>query len=140
MIVLDTNVISELMRENPNPVMHAWLDDQRTQTLFSTTVNEAEILSGIAVLPAGKRKNRLLDAAERVFGKLFANRILPFDRSAAATYAEIASRRQAIGQPISHFDAQIAAIALSRNAAVATRNAKDFKNIGIDVIDPWRHS
>ena len=140
MIILDTNVISELMRDNPHPVMLAWLNGQLTRTLFSTTVNEAEILSGIAVLPEGKRRNRLAVAASHTFEKLFANRILPFDSSAAIAYAEIASERRASGQPISHFDAQIAAITRSRNAVIATHNAKDFINIGIDVIDPWQNS
>lgn len=140
MIILDTNVISELMRENPNPTMLAWLDEQHIQSLFSTTVNEAEILSGISVLPAGKRQAQLSVVADQVFEKLFASRILPFDRSAATTYAEIASERRASGQPISQFDAQIAAIARSRNAAIATHNTKDFINVGIDVIDPWQNS
>ena len=138
MIILDTNVISELMRENPDPTMLAWLDGQHAQSLFSTTVSEAEILSGISVLPAGKRQAQLSVVAEQVFERLFANRILPFDQNAAATYAEIASERRASGQPISQFDAQVAAIARSRNAIIATHNTKDFINTGIDVIDPWQ--
>ena len=140
MVILDTNVISELMRENPNPIMLSWLDGQYAQSLYSTTVNEAEILYGISILPSGKRKNQLSVIAERVFAKVFGNRIVPFDRNAAATYAEIFSERRASGQPIDPLDAQIAAITRSRNAIIATRNTKDFANIGIDVIDPWQGS
>ncbi|MCY3852090.1 MAG: type II toxin-antitoxin system VapC family toxin [Gammaproteobacteria bacterium] len=137
MIILDTNVISELMRDSPHPIMLTWLNEQPSRALFSTAVNEAEILSGIAVLPEGKRRNRLAVAASHVFEKLFVNRILPFDSSAAIAYAEIASERRASGHPISHFDAQVSAIARSRNAAIATRNTKDFENTGLHVINPW---
>ena len=140
MVILDTNVISGLMRENPDPTMLAWLDGQYARSLFSTTVNEAEILYGISLLPAGKRRDRLSVVARKVFEEVFGNRIVPFDRNAAAAYAEIFSERRASGQPIDPLDAQIAAIARSRNAAIATRNTKDFVNAGIDVIDPWQSS
>lgn len=140
MIILDTNVISELMRDNPDSATLAWVDAQQSQTLYTTTVNEAEILSGIALLPAGKRRNRLAITAAQTFTRLFSERLLPFDHDAAIAYAEIVSERSAAGCPVSQFDAQISAIAHSRKASIATRNDKDFRGMGLRIINPWRHS
>ena len=126
MFVLDTNIVSELMKEYPNPEVLAWLNRQRTNTLFLTAITEAEIRTGIAIMPDGKRRRALLAAAERAFGVFFAERILPFDREAAQAYAVIAAKRRASGHPISQADCQIAAIARSRGASVATRDADDF--------------
>ena len=95
MIVLDTNVVSELMRTTPEPEVLAWLDDQPTSTLFVTTITEAEILTGIAILPDGRRRRGLTGAAERAFGVFFAERILSFDSAAAHAYASIAAARRA---------------------------------------------
>ena len=140
MIVLDTNVVSELMRTTPQPEVLAWLDDQPTSTLFVTTITEAEILTGIAILPDGRRRRDLTAAVERAFGVLFAERILSFDSAAAHAYASIAAARRAAGNPISQADCEIAAIARSQGASVATRDVKGFRDCGIEVVNPWLHT
>ena len=137
MIVLDTNVVSEFMRDHPRPEVLAWLDQQLANTLFVTAVTEAEVRSGIALLPSGRRRRGLAAAAERAFGVLFAERILPFDSAAAREFAVIAADRRAAGRPISQADCQIAAIARSRGARVATRNVDDFAGCGVEVMNPW---
>lgn len=140
MNVLDTNVISELMRDNPHPAVLAWLDSQLTSNLFVTAITEAEILTGIAILPPGKRRTRLMEAARRTFNILYAGRILPFDSEAANIYAIISAERRTAGQPISQADCQIAAIARSQEAVVATRNVVDFEGTGVKIINPWKTS
>ena len=137
MFVLDTNVVSELMRDRPDSRVIAWLDDQPTSDLYVTAITEAEIRAGIAFLPAGGRRRGLTGAAEHAFGVLFAERILPFDSDAAREYAGIASNRRTTGRPISQADCMIAAIARSRGASVATRDASGFDECGIDVVNPW---
>ena len=137
MVLLDTNVVSELMLASPNQDVLAWVDNQPSRELFVTAVTEAEIRTGIAFLPEGARRQGLLDAVERILGDLFADRVLPFDSAAARAYAEIAAARRAAGRPMSQSDCQIAAIALSRGMAVATRNVRDFSETGVDVTDPW---
>ena len=137
MIVLDTPIVSELMRDRPRADVLGWLDEQPTRALFVTAVTEAEVLTGIAILPEGRRKRILADAAARAFGGLLSGRVLPFDSAAAQTYSVIAADRRAAGRPISQSDGQIAAIARSRNMAIATRNVRDFEDMGIDLIDPW---
>ena len=140
MNVLDTNVISELMRDNPHPPVLAWLDSQLASNLFVTAITEAEILTGIAILPAGKRRTSLMEAARRTLNVLYAGRVLPFDSKAANVYATIFAERRAAGQPISQADCQIAAIARSQEAIVATRNVVDFEGTGVKVINPWKTS
>ena len=137
MILLDTNVVSELMRGSPEPAVVAWLDNQPVGSLFVTAVTEAEIRAGVAFLPSGERRLHLVDAVERAFGVLFGERILPFDSDAARAYAGIAAARRAAGRPISQADCQIAAIARSRSASVATRDASGFAGCGIEVKNPW---
>ena len=137
MIVLDTNVISEIMRFEPDTKVLEWLDSQPTATLFTTAITEAEIRAGIAFLPPGRRKAGLVLAAEQAFYTLFVGRVLPFDSRAALAYADIAAGRRAAGRPISQPDCQIAAIARSHEASVATRDAQGFALCGIGVIDPW---
>ncbi len=137
MFVLDTNVVSELMREAPAPRVRAWLDAQLTSDLFITAITEAEIRTGIALLPDGERQRGLNAAAERAFGVLFAERILPFDSDAAQAYAVIAVARRAAGHPISQADCQIAAIARSRGAPVVTRDVDGFQGSGVEVVNPW---
>ena len=137
MVVLDTNVVSELMRDDPHADVLVWLDDQPTRELFVTAVTEAEVRTGIAFLPKGRRRRGIAEAADRAFGGLFAGRVLPFDSEAARAYAEIAATCRAAGRPVSQADGQIAAIARSRGMAVATRNVRDFADMGIDLIDPW---
>ena len=139
MIVFDTNVISEFMKDNPNQMVLDWFDAQSTNDLFVTTVTEAEILTGIALLPDGRRKNNLLEFADNIFTSLFIGRVLVFDSNAANIYAEIFAQRYAAGRPISQADCQIAAIARSHGAAVATRNVTDFEGIDVELINPWTH-
>ena len=137
MLVLDTNVICELMRPKPDASVVAWVGACPGGSLFTTTVTEAELRYGLALLPAGTRRQRLIDAFDHMMAEDFVRRILPFDRSAARAYADIVVGRRLSGHPIAQFDAQIAAIARSRDAGVVTRNERDFSDCGIDVINPW---
>ena len=137
MVLLDTNVVSELMRAVPNAEVLAWMDALPARELFVSAVTEAEVRTGFAILPAGARRRGLADASERTLGGLFAGRVLPFDSGAARAYAGIAAASRAAGRPISQSDCQIAAIARSRGMAVATRNVRDFSETGVEVIDPW---
>lgn len=139
MIVLDTNVVSELLRPRPDGAVEAWLADQPPASIFTTTITEAEILYGLRLLPDGKRKQELLAAIEPIFAEDFAGRVLPFDEDAADAYATLAVARRLAGRPISQFDAQIGSIAASRGAAIATRNVSDFADIGVAVINPWAY-
>ena len=138
MIVLDTNVLSELMRREPSPTVIAWIEARATTSLFTTTITQAEILYGIRLMPSGKRRSEIEEAAREMFRADFAGRVLSFDQDVAQAYAKIAASRRQAGQPITQFDAQIAAIALSRDGVVATRNIADFEGCGPDLIDPWR--
>lgn len=137
MIVLDTNVLSEEMRTQPEPKVHAWLQSQNPTSLFTTAVTEAELLYGVAVLPDGRRKSELAAAVQRI-ATLFAGRILPFDSAAAVELAAILSLRKQMGRPIGSHDAQIAAVARSRGMSVATRDFADFAGCGVELIDPWK--
>jgi predicted nucleic acid-binding protein len=136
MIVLDTNVISELMRREPAPRVMAWIAEQPMAGVFTTTLTQAEIFYGLALLPEGRRRDDLLAAARPMFDVDLAGRVLPFDTEAALVYPEIAARQQG-GKPIGQIDAQIAAIVRSRGARLATRNVRDFIDCGITVVDPW---
>ena len=137
MIILDTNVLSELMRPSPAPRVAAWLASQATPSVFTTSVTQAEILHGLLLLPSGRRRTALEAAVESIFKEDFGGRILAFGSDAALPYALIASERRRAGRPISHFDAQIAAIAYCARATVATRNVSDFEGCGVKVVDPW---
>lgn len=137
MVVLDTNVVSELMRVTPSAEVLAWMDELPRRELFVTAVTEAEVRTGVAILPDSARRRGLADAAERAFGSLFAGRVLPFDSDAARVYADIVAASRAAERPVSQSDCQIAAIARSRDMAVATRNVWDFSETGVEVIDPW---
>ncbi len=137
MIVLDTNVISELMRAQPHPGVVAWVAAQSRATLYTTTITQAEILYGLAALPSGRRRAALAAAAEAMFAEDLAERVLPFDRAAAACYADIVSSRRRAGNPIEAFDALIAATALSTGADIATRDTAGFADCGLTLIDPW---
>ena len=138
MIVLDTNVISELMRATPAAVVVRWVNARQATSLYVTSITQAEILHGIQLLPRGKRRDAIAAAAAEVFDQDFAGRVLPFGSDAAVAYAGIAVARRRAGRPISGFDAQIAAIASTHGADLATRNVADFDGCGLDVIDPWR--
>jgi predicted nucleic acid-binding protein len=137
-IVLDTNVLSELMRPEPAEPVVAWVSSQTATSQYTTTITQAEILYGILLLSAGKRRTRLLAAAEAMFAEDFAGRVLGFGSDAAPLYARIAAERRRLGRPISHFDAQIAAIARANGAKVVTRNMADFRGCGVELIDPWK--
>jgi predicted nucleic acid-binding protein len=136
-ILLDTNVISELMRPQPDPAVVGWIAAQHGATLCTTSINKAEILYGIAALPRGRRRTALLAAAEAVFDEDLDDRVLPFDGTCAARYAEIVIARNRAGRRIEAFDALIAATALAAGAALATRDIGDFEGIGLALIDPW---
>jgi predicted nucleic acid-binding protein len=137
MIVLDTNVLSETLRPRPADSVKRWMAAQTAATLYTTAITQAEILYGVALLPSGRRKTALQEIVTGLFEQDFFGRVLPFDSAAAKSFSEIAAIRRKLGRPISDFDAQIAAIAHSRGAGVATRNINDFSNCGIDVISPW---
>ena len=140
MIVLDTNVISELMRPEPDAGVLAWVAGQPRAMLYATSISQAEILSGIAMLPEGRRRTALGAAAEAIFAEDLAGRILPFDSAACIHYARIVSKRRAAGSPIDAFDAMIAATTLAAGASVATRDTNGFEGCGVAVIDPWKVS
>jgi toxin FitB len=137
MIILDTNVISELMRPKPSAQVATWVAQQPGTELFTTSITEAEIFYGIELLGRGKRREGLLAAAEGMFSEDFAGRVFVFDSDAARVFAKIGAARRALGRPISHADAQIAALAQVRGAKLATRNVDDFEDCGIEVVDPW---
>lgn len=136
MIVLDTNVLSELTRPAPAAAMTEWLDLQAKSELVTTAVSAAEMLAGVARLPPGKRRANLAATVAAVLG-VFDDRMLSFDGRAAAEYAEIAASRIRKGRPIGILDAHIAAICRARGAVLATRNVKDFEGVGVEVVNPW---
>jgi predicted nucleic acid-binding protein len=136
-IVLDTNVVSELMRAGPSPVVEGWVRGRSASELRTTSVTLAEVGYGIARLPDGHRKALLKAAAVAVFGA-FPEQVLAFDAAAAREYGEVIDRRDRVGAPIDGFDAQIACICRAHDAALATRNLKDFADTGIALIDPWQ--
>lgn len=137
MFLIDTNVISELMRATPAPSVLSWFSTQDPSTLYLSAVTEAELRTGIAILPAGQRRDGLKAALDATIAEDFEGRILPFDTDAAKTYAEIAAGRRSAGRPIAEADCQIAAIARAAGMPVITRNTRDFEGCGIDVINPW---
>lgn len=136
MIVLDTNVISEAMKPEPSEAVRQWLDTQPAGLLYLTTVSQAELLFGIAKLPAGRKKERLASALAGI-ERLFVGRVLPFDTAAASAYAELASVARAHGRGFPTPDGYIAAIAASRGFAVATRDLSPFQAGGLETLDPW---
>ena len=136
-VLLDTNVVSELMRKAPDPVVAVWAAGHRLEDLFFSAVGEAELRYGAAILPTGQRRDTLISDIERMLGEAFDSRVLPFDSGAARAYADIAAMRRSAGRPVGAADCQIAAIARSSRMALATRNVRDFDDVGIEVVDPW---
>jgi hypothetical protein len=137
-IILDTNVLSEALKPSPAPEVLRWFAAQPALQLFTTAITQAEIVYGVELLPKGKRRAALLAAVNAMFAADFGGRILPFDSDAARLFPQIAAARRSLGRPITQLDAQIAAIARSRAAAIATRNTGDFQHCGVPLVDPWK--
>jgi toxin FitB len=138
MIILDTNVISEIMRTTPDAGVMRWLRVQPVPETFTTAITEAEIFKGIELMASGKRHQELLELAQPYFSVDMATRILAFDSSAARWFGIIFAQRKQRGLPITPLDAQIAAITRSHSAILATRNISDFEGCGIELLDPWK--
>jgi predicted nucleic acid-binding protein len=137
MIVLDTNVLSELMQRRPAARVVRWVDEQDAQTLAITAVTVAELLYGVARLADGVRKTKLASAVNALVRDDFSGRVLPFDARAAEHYADLVAERDRHGRPISTADGQIAAICRYHGARLATRNVRDFSEINVELVDPW---
>ena len=137
MLILDTNVLAELMKTDPNDGVLSWLEKQPSDTLFCTVINEAETLYGISLLPVGLRREKLQARASQLFSDILRGRVEPLESSGAVLYAQIVSRRRLLGKPISQMDALIAAITLRCGATLVTRNIADFQDCGLTLINPW---
>lgn len=137
MIVLDTNVVSELIRKAPEPRVASWVDRFSASDVLVTAVTAAELMFGVARLPEGRRKRELHITVEGLLAEDFEDQILPFDAPAATHYAEIVAARERAGRPISMADAQIAAICRNWSAGLATRNVHDFVDTGVHAVNPW---
>ena len=138
MIVLDTNVVSELMRPRPEPAVVDWVDHQTADDLAITALTAAELRAGVALLEPGRRQRDIYRRVEDLLGGTFAGRVLAFGVDSTAGYASIVAGRRRAGRPISAFDAQIAAICAEHKSSLATRNLDDFSGIGLQLINPWR--
>ncbi len=138
MILLDTNVLSELMRPEPDGRVTQWLDSLDALDVATTAITAAELFYGVARLPAGRRRERLREAIHALIEEDLDARVEAFDADAARHYAELLSDREVSGRPMSAPDAQIAAICRKLSATLATRNTNDFQDTGIDLLDPWQ--
>jgi toxin FitB len=137
MFVLDTNILSAMMAPNPAPEVAAFVSGQPAELLFTASICQAEILSGIAIMPDGRRRLDLEAAARAMFLEDFEGRVLPFDMEAAIAYADIFAARRRAGPPAGTVDLMIAAVAYCRNASVVTRNTADFEACGVAIVNPW---
>ena len=137
MIILDTNILSELMKAIPEPTVVTWLDQQVVTQLFITTISIAEISYGINVLPDGKRRDALENSFQHAIDKAFKHRILSFNDTAAHAYGLLMSKRKNTGRPLSILDGQIATITLTHSATLATRNTRDFTDCDIELVNPF---
>ena len=137
MIILDTNVLSALMRASPDPEVIAWLDEQPGESVWITSITEFESRMGLALLPSGRRRQALQTSFERLLRDDLQGRVLAFDSDAAAESALLAARRQKAGRPVDMRDTQIAGIALARRATLATRNVRHFDDLELTVVNPW---
>lgn len=137
-LLLDTNVLSELLRARPDPAVLAWFAARPSESLYVSAVTQAEMLLGARLLPGGRRRQQLQQALDTMFREDFGPRLLPFEAAAAAAFAEIVAVRRSAGRPISQFDAQIAAIAVSRDCGLATCNVTDFEGCGLTLVNPWQ--
>jgi toxin FitB len=138
MILVDTNVLSAMMRVADEPAVERWFDAQPPESMWTTTITIFEIRFGLALLAPDRRRDRLNDAFDRAITEIFGGRVLPFDRTAAETAAALAARQRQIGRPVEIRDIQIAGIAAARKAILATRNTRHFENLGIALVDPWQ--
>ena len=138
MILVDTNVVSEVMKVVPSETVVEWLNHQESSALYVSTVTIGEIAYGLRILPFGQRRLQLKERFERFISLAFAQRLLAYDEAAARTYGEVMGLRKEIGRPMSVPDGQIAAIARSHGLKVATRNTSDFEHCGVELIDPFR--
>lgn len=136
-MLLDTNILSELLRAAPHAAVEAWAAGQPAESLFVSSVTQAEMQLGARLLPSGKRRQSLERALTAMFEEDFAQRILPFDSAAVPAYVDVVSRRRMAGRPISQFDAQIAAIALTHRQQLATLNTGDFEGCGLSLVNPF---
>ncbi len=137
MILLDTNVISETQRQEPNARVLDWMDAQALETLYLSVITVAELRAGIALMPAGKRRDGLHENLENRLLPMFANRVLSFDMACTKAYAELLAKSRAVGLAVETADAFIAAVALANGFAVATRDTSPFEAAGLNVINPW---
>lgn len=137
MIILDTNVVSEPLKSGADQAVLKWLDAQAPETLYLTTVSLAELLAGLEVMPAGRRRTALKSALVEQIAMLFEGRILAFDRAAADAFSRVYASAQSAGNPISFADCAIAGMAAANGFSIATRNVRDFKGAGVTIIDPW---
>lgn len=138
MIILDTNVLSALMRTEPEREVIDWLDRQPPESIWITSITEFESRYGLALLPDGRRRKALESAFERLLKEDLESRVLPFDSAAATEAAMLAAKRQQGGEPVDMRDTQIAGIALARRAAIATRNTRHFSGLNVEVVNPWK--
>jgi predicted nucleic acid-binding protein len=136
-IVLDTNVVSELARPRPAPEVIDWVDAQNAADLLITAMTAAEIRAGVALLPAGRRRRQIAERMESLITETFAGYVLAFDVASSERYANVVATRTRAGRPISSFDAQIAAVCAQHDASLATRNVNDFDGLGLKLINPW---
>jgi len=137
MLMLDTNMLSEIMRAEPDRKIADWMVRQPSDELFTAAICQAEILSGLAIMPSGRRLPYLEKAARAMFADDFSGRILPFDRQAASAYAELFAARRKAGRPSGTINLMLAAIARVRGASVVTRNVADFEGAGVAIVNPW---
>jgi predicted nucleic acid-binding protein len=137
MILLDTNVLSTVMRAADEPAVERWFDAQPAESVWTTAVTMFEIRFGLALLARGRRRARLEAAFARAIDDVLGGRVLSFDRGAAESAAAIAAERQRVGRPIDIRDVQIAGIAAARKATLATRNVRHFEGLGVALVDPW---
>ncbi len=138
MIVLDTNVVSEPLKPSPDSRVIDWLSAQAPDTLYITTITVAEMLSGVEQLPKGKRRNTLHEALTKDVFPLFDERVLGFDVDAAQAFAKVIAATASAGNPISFADAAIASITLAQDYSLVTRNVRDFRGTGLEIINPWK--
>ena len=137
MIVLDTNVVSEPLKPDPDPAVLRWLDRQAPATLYLTTISQAELLAGVLALPAGKRRTNLQSVLDNEIAALFSGRILPFGERSAAACAQVVTAANSAGNSMDFADAAIGAIAIEHDFILATRNGRDFRGTAVKLLNPW---